>query len=397
MMPLESFYYGMYETGTENDSAAAVTFEANVGLQINIATCTIELTHFRFWIHFQCPECDELFKSNTEFMAHIKRHANSIDQSASSIQCRYCLLNVSNQSVLDEHISRKHPLETKANQEYYCVICWVCIDSLEIIHGRQLISIFALTLKLEQLQFSGSIAQSYAQVPRIGRTAIQMRVLRSFELIIALHHWPLLQRSHGVRHIIVSVLFENLRSRGWWQTIDVKHSWLLQAFAGARGIEGLRRVFSMRVEILEQGHQSRTSNARSPLAKVDSVTAAGAVQRLNQNTEAQGKFFNLITIFWRYLHVSAIALYHGACLKLTIRFFSFAVEEFLCERADRQIGELRKCHVVHWQWIYLSRMRRRFPRRKSHCIDDKMLPMQISNGLFARHLGACLIVRWVER
>lgn len=32
MIPLESFYYGMYETGTENDSAAAVTFEANVRL-----------------------------------------------------------------------------------------------------------------------------------------------------------------------------------------------------------------------------------------------------------------------------------------------------------------------------------------------------------------------------
>lgn len=30
MIPLESFYYGMYETGTENDSAAAVIFEANV-------------------------------------------------------------------------------------------------------------------------------------------------------------------------------------------------------------------------------------------------------------------------------------------------------------------------------------------------------------------------------
>lgn len=37
MIPLESFYYGMYETGTENDSAAAVTFEANVGLHADIA------------------------------------------------------------------------------------------------------------------------------------------------------------------------------------------------------------------------------------------------------------------------------------------------------------------------------------------------------------------------
>lgn len=144
-------------------------------------------------------------------------------------------------------------------------------------------------MKLEQLQFGGGIAQSYAQIPRVGRIAIQMRMLRSFELIPALHHRPLLQRSHGVGHTAVSVLFENLRRRGRRETIDVKHSWLLQAFAGARGIEGLRRVFAMRVEILEQGHQSRASNARSSLAEVDSVTAAGAVQRLNENTEAQGK------------------------------------------------------------------------------------------------------------
>lgn len=28
---LESFYYGLYETGTDNDSGIAVQFEANVG------------------------------------------------------------------------------------------------------------------------------------------------------------------------------------------------------------------------------------------------------------------------------------------------------------------------------------------------------------------------------
>ena len=30
MIFLESFYYGIYETGTENESAIAVHFEANV-------------------------------------------------------------------------------------------------------------------------------------------------------------------------------------------------------------------------------------------------------------------------------------------------------------------------------------------------------------------------------
>lgn len=31
---LESYYYGLFETGTENDSAIAVAFEANVSLNL---------------------------------------------------------------------------------------------------------------------------------------------------------------------------------------------------------------------------------------------------------------------------------------------------------------------------------------------------------------------------
>lgn len=77
--------------------------------------------------HLQCPECDEQFKSNTEFMTHTKKHANADGQSDGSVQCRYCLINVANQSLLDEHISKKHPLDTKANGEYYCIICSVII------------------------------------------------------------------------------------------------------------------------------------------------------------------------------------------------------------------------------------------------------------------------------
>lgn len=47
MIPLESFYYGMYETGTENDSAAAVTFEANVSL----------VWHFKHFAGFRSTLC----------------------------------------------------------------------------------------------------------------------------------------------------------------------------------------------------------------------------------------------------------------------------------------------------------------------------------------------------
>lgn len=56
MIPLESFYYGMYETGTENDSAAAVTFEANVSLLYTIPytayTITIAAELILQFIHF---------------------------------------------------------------------------------------------------------------------------------------------------------------------------------------------------------------------------------------------------------------------------------------------------------------------------------------------------------
>lgn len=33
---LESYYYGIYETGTDNDSGIAVKFEANVSIIYNI-------------------------------------------------------------------------------------------------------------------------------------------------------------------------------------------------------------------------------------------------------------------------------------------------------------------------------------------------------------------------
>lgn len=126
MIPLESFYYGMFETGTENDSAAAVTFEANVSsieLNYSIPISIAIPSH-----PFQCPECHELLKSNNEFMSHIKRHANDDGRTETSVQCRYCLQHFDGQSSHDEHVICRHPLETKANHEYYCVICWVSFD-----------------------------------------------------------------------------------------------------------------------------------------------------------------------------------------------------------------------------------------------------------------------------
>lgn len=78
-----------------------------------------------------------------------------------------------------------------------------------------------------------------------------MRLLRSFELIAALHHRSLLQRSHGVGHTFVSVLFENIRGRDGRKAIDVKHSRLLEAFEAARRIEEPHRMFTMCVEVFE--------------------------------------------------------------------------------------------------------------------------------------------------
>lgn len=69
-------------------------------------------------------------------MTHIKRHANTVGQTVDSVQCRYCLLNVGGQSILDDHLSEKHPLETKANHEYYCVICWVSTLHIYCVHQQ---------------------------------------------------------------------------------------------------------------------------------------------------------------------------------------------------------------------------------------------------------------------
>lgn len=100
---IESYYYGLFETGTENDSAMAVHFEA------------------------YCPECNEMFRSNNDLMDHLKRHAVTTNQTETSVQCRYCLTNVVNGKLLDEHLNENHPLKSKYLQNYFCLICSVSV------------------------------------------------------------------------------------------------------------------------------------------------------------------------------------------------------------------------------------------------------------------------------
>lgn len=47
---LESFYYGIYETGTDNDSGVAVKFEADVSANRISIECYVETeTKFEFY------------------------------------------------------------------------------------------------------------------------------------------------------------------------------------------------------------------------------------------------------------------------------------------------------------------------------------------------------------
>lgn len=76
---------------------------------------------------FQCPECHELFTGNTEFMTHLKEHANpSTEDSEKNEQCRYCLSNFSDPELLNKHLTDAHPVDSKeAVNKFNCVICWV--------------------------------------------------------------------------------------------------------------------------------------------------------------------------------------------------------------------------------------------------------------------------------
>lgn len=60
-------------------------------------------------------------------MDHLKTHANpTIDES--SVQCRYCLQNISKEESLDKHLQVIHSIETKdATGSYNCITCWVNI------------------------------------------------------------------------------------------------------------------------------------------------------------------------------------------------------------------------------------------------------------------------------
>lgn len=125
---IESYYYGLFETGTENDSAMAVAFEANVNYFLYIIDRYINI-----YLKFQCPECDIIKHSNNDLMDHIKAHVNPENQTDTSVQCRYCLTNVVNHKLLDEHLSTKHPNKSKSNK-LYCLICSVGFDLNHIVH-----------------------------------------------------------------------------------------------------------------------------------------------------------------------------------------------------------------------------------------------------------------------
>lgn len=81
---------------------------------------------FVFIRNFQCPECSYVALSNNEIMDHIKAHVSQENKTETSVQCRYCLTNIVNHKLLDEHLSTNHPIRSKSIK-LYCLICSVCI------------------------------------------------------------------------------------------------------------------------------------------------------------------------------------------------------------------------------------------------------------------------------
>lgn len=126
MINIESYYYGLYETGTENDSAVAVTFEATVNKIDGPILGSSESQQSLMTFYLQCPICARDFHSNNSFMDHLKMHAVQPKETTAATQCKYCLNYLLNHKLLDEHLNTCHPIQSKI-ERFYCIICSVSV------------------------------------------------------------------------------------------------------------------------------------------------------------------------------------------------------------------------------------------------------------------------------
>jgi Zinc finger, C2H2 type len=115
MIPLESYFYGIYDGDQWNSSAAVTKFDT------------------------MCPECPTAFTKNVDLMDHLYKHAN-IGQN----QCRYCVEVFKNKDALKKHIAVLHPLDTKnaLTAVNNCIICEVSKRKIPARVGLQVLIFF---------------------------------------------------------------------------------------------------------------------------------------------------------------------------------------------------------------------------------------------------------------
>ncbi|XP_076270837.1 uncharacterized protein LOC143202853 isoform X2 [Rhynchophorus ferrugineus] len=94
MVPLENYYYGTIDN-----------YPPKTKVTLNM----------------KCPYCKEMFNNNIVLMNHLFKHAHNVSKDGQ--MCRYCLASVPTANDLLKHIASSHPVETKHDNGFVCLIC----------------------------------------------------------------------------------------------------------------------------------------------------------------------------------------------------------------------------------------------------------------------------------
>ncbi|XP_022904373.2 uncharacterized protein [Onthophagus taurus] len=95
MVPLEHYYYG--------------TIDAPEGRAPKITN-----------VVYKCGMCKSQFTNNIKLMLHLFHHISS---SNIKFLCKYCLVQFNSAELLEKHIQKSHPNDTKVDEIFVCVIC----------------------------------------------------------------------------------------------------------------------------------------------------------------------------------------------------------------------------------------------------------------------------------
>ncbi|CAG9771175.1 unnamed protein product [Ceutorhynchus assimilis] len=94
MVPLENYYYGTIDQ-----------YPTKINVKLS---------------NLKCPFCKETFNNNILLMSHLFRHAHNVKDGE---MCRYCLTSVQTENDLRKHVASTHPVETKHENGFMCLIC----------------------------------------------------------------------------------------------------------------------------------------------------------------------------------------------------------------------------------------------------------------------------------